>query len=90
LRPGIIEQKYTKHIGLAVFIAYRDEANESKINFKLVEFFSGQLDRRAIDETTGGTDYICDKVNQNSKYINMFSTINPDILNNIKTTYIVN
>jgi hypothetical protein len=41
LRPGIIEQKYTKHIGLAVFIAYRDEANESKINFKLVEFFSG-------------------------------------------------
>ena len=46
-----------------MFIAFRDDANEGKINFKLVEAFSGQLDRRAVDETTGASDYICDKVN---------------------------
>ena len=48
---------------MAVFVAFRDDANEGKINFKLVEAFSGQLDRRAVDETTGASDYICDKVN---------------------------
>lgn len=41
LRPGQVEQKYTKRIGLAVFVAFRDDANEGKINFKLVEAFSG-------------------------------------------------
>ena len=46
-----------------MFVAFRDDANEGKINFKLVGAFSGQLDRRAVDETTGASDYICDKVN---------------------------
>jgi len=63
LRPGQVEQKYTKRVGLAVFMAFRDDANEGKISFKLVEAFSGQLDRRAVDEGTGASDYICDKVN---------------------------
>lgn len=63
LRPGQVEQKYTKRVGLAVFVAFRDDANEGKISFKLVEAFSGQLDRRAVDENTGASDYICDKVN---------------------------
>ena len=58
-----MEQKYTKRIGLAVFVAFRDDANEGKINFKLAEAFSGLLDRRAVDENTGASDYICDKVN---------------------------
>lgn len=41
MRPGFIEQKCTKHVGLAVFVAFRDESNESKISFKLVEMFTG-------------------------------------------------
>ena len=88
LRPGQVEQKYTKSIGLAVFVAFRDEANEGKISFKLVEAFSGQLDRHAVDESTGASDYICDKVNQNSQYVNMFSTVRQDKLDNAKTTFV--
>ena len=87
LRPGAVEQRYTKRVGLAVFIAYRDEANESKIGFKLVEAFSGQLDRRAADGDTGASDFICDKVNQNSQYVNMFSTVRPNLIRSAKTTY---
>lgn len=41
LKPGSVEQKYTRRVGLAVFVAFRDEANESKISFKLVESFDG-------------------------------------------------
>ena len=76
-------------MGLAVFVAYKDEANEGKINFKLVEAFSGQLDRLAVDEQTGKSDYICDKVNRESQYVNMFSTVKPDILRKMKFTYAV-
>ena len=86
LRPGQVEQKYTKRIGLAVFVAFRDESNEGKISFKLVEAFSGQLDRLAVDESTGASDYICDKVNQNSQYVNMFSSVRHDKLDKAKAT----
>lgn len=88
LRPGQVEQKYTKRIGLAVFVAFRDDANEGKISFKLVEAFSGQLDRRAVDESTGASDYICHKVNQNSQYVNMFSTVRRDKLSKAKATFV--
>lgn len=87
LRPGTVEQRYTKRLGLAVFMAYRDDANESKISFKLVEAFSGQLDRHAVDDDTGASDYIIDKVNRESQYVNIFSTVDQNNIAAAKVTY---
>jgi len=88
IQPGSVEQRNLRSVCLAVFVAYRDQANEDKINFKLVEAFSGQLDHLATNPDTGSSDYICDKVNGNSRYVNMFSTVRPGVYGPAKTSLV--
>jgi len=67
------EKDYLKHIGIAVFKAFKDLANDSRISFELVEAFVGSLDRSAQDKMTHASTFIDNVVNSRSRYIRLFS-----------------
>ena len=49
---GYLSRDYMKHIGVVVFKAYKDTANNDKIGFTMLESFVGSLDRNAEDPIT--------------------------------------
>jgi hypothetical protein len=71
-----LDRQYLNQIGVVVFKAFKDSANENKISFIPVESFVGSLDRSAKDESSGERIFIDDIVNGNSKYIGFFSNAN--------------
>lgn len=64
-----------KYVGIAVFKAYADKANNGKIAFKLVESFVGSPVRNS---EPGSLMFIDDVVNEQSTYINVISNIDYD------------
>lgn len=68
---------YLKQIGVVVFKAFKDLDNNGKVNYQLVESFVGSLDKKAKDQITHANIFIDDIVNNNSKYIRMFSNADP-------------
>ena len=63
---GYLSRDYLKHIGVVVFKAYKDTANNDKIGFTLVESFAGSLDRNAEDPVTHVNQYIGNIINDRS------------------------
>lgn len=58
-----------------MFKAVRDQANDNKVEFQMVESFVGSLDKTSRDPETGANDYIGDVVNSSSEYVNFFSNV---------------
>lgn len=75
-----LDTKYLKHIGVVVLKAYRDNANSGQVGFQLLESFVGSLDRNAKDKLTGASIFIDKIVNQSSHYINIFSNVPPQTI----------
>ena len=75
-----LDSTYLKCIGIVVFKAYSDAANSGQVGFQLLESFVGSLDKTAKNEQTGASMYIDKIVNEQSKYINVFTNIQPQII----------
>lgn len=75
--PTIVRQyngfdpKYFKSIGVVVLKLYKDVSGQ--IGFKILESFFGSLDKKNANEND--LRYICNVVNEQSKFINMFTNI---------------
>lgn len=72
---GNFDKQYLKQVGVVVFRAVRDTANDNKVKLTPVESFVGSLDRNAKDRTTSKNIFIDDIVNSQSRYINFFSNV---------------
>jgi len=70
-----LDRKYLKSVGIVVFQAFKDIANNKKLNFSPVESFVGSLDRNARDPSTKASLFIDDIVNSKSNFINVFSNV---------------
>ena len=67
------EKDHMKDIGVVVFKAFKDTANDSRISFMAVEAYYGSLDRTARDKVTEASTFIDNVVNSRSKLIRLFS-----------------
>ena len=67
------EKDHMKDIGVVVFKAFNDTANDSRISFIAVEAYYGSLDRTARDKVTEASTFIDNVVNSRSKLIRLFS-----------------
>lgn len=85
-----LDSTYLKQIGIVVFKAFADPANDSKVNFQMLESFIGSLDKNAKSAIDNSSIFIDNVVNYNSKYINVFSNINPFFLDTVKTLHVSN
>ena len=86
LGDKILDKTYLKQIGLVVFKATKDEANESRVLFTPVEAFVGSLDRNSKDPVTKASNYIGNLVNASSRYVNFFANIKTDQYYNAAAT----
>lgn len=84
------EKDHLKDIGVVVFKAMEDTANNSRISFIAVESFVGSLDRTAKDKTTEASTFIDNVVNSRSKYIRLFSNVDKKNLDRVSTLAICN
>lgn len=71
--PKHFEKDYMKSIGVVVFKAFKDTANDSRISFTPLEAYVGSLDRTARDKVTEASTFIDNVVNSRSKCIRLFS-----------------
>ena len=90
--PGIIfrnadtlSAEYLKHIGIVVFMMVREASNNGKISFIPLESYIGTLGKTDIDEITGASTYICNIINNSSRYINVFANITDTNSDNFNT-----
>lgn len=77
------DTQYLKYIGVVVFKAYSDKANNNYITLTPVESFIGSLLRTAVDPQTRKSIFIDNIINTQSNYINLFSSANQTVLNNV-------
>lgn len=84
------EKDYLKHIGVVVFKAFKDLANDSRISFQPVEAYVGSLDRAAKDKISHASIFIDDVVNSRSKTIRLFSNIDRKNIERTSTLAICN
>lgn len=75
VNSNTIEKRYLKSVGLVVFAAALDEANENKLNFIPLEAYVGTLGMSDIDPKSGSSTYIGNMVNDNSQYVYFFSNV---------------
>lgn len=68
------DQEHFKKIGIVVFQAFIDNANNRKINFQVLESFVGSLDSSEKADASGTSVFIDNVVNSNSKYVRVFSS----------------
>lgn len=71
--PKHFEKDCMKSIGVVVFKAFKDTANDSRISFTPLEAYVGSLDRTARDKVTEASTFIDNVVNSRSKCIRLFS-----------------
>ena len=83
-----IDKSNLKSIGICVYRAYKDTANNNQVSFEFLESFIGSLDRTSKDQATNASNYIVNVVNQNSKYINVFANFSTSMLKSIDTLLI--
>ena len=69
-----LDRQYLKHICVAVFQAVKSQSDDS-VEIRLIESFTGSLDKTSKSEETGASDYICDVVNGRSRFINVFANV---------------
>lgn len=74
--PQHYDQEHFKKIGIVVLSAFIDNANNKKLNFKILESFVGSLDKYARSTSDNSSIFIDNVVNNNSNYIKCFSAAN--------------
>lgn len=74
--PQHFDKEHFKKIGVVVLSAFIDNANNMKLNFKVLESFIGSLDKSVRSITDNSDIFIDHVVNNNSKYIRLFSAAN--------------
>lgn len=79
-----------KKIGILVLKVYNDTANDNKLNFEVLESFIGSIDKNARNQITNSIEYIDTIVNSQSQYINVFTNIDANDLQNACFTAIKN
>jgi len=72
---GDLDYEYLHQISVSVVQMYVDSNNNNKINTSIIETFVGSLNRSAINPNTGESIFIQTIVNNNSRYINLFSNV---------------
>ena len=70
------DKEHFKKIGVVVLSAFVDNANNMKLNFKVLESFVGSLDKDSRSINDNSDIFIDHVVNNNSKYIRLFSAAN--------------
>lgn len=70
------DTEHFKKIGVVVLSAFIDKSNNSKLNFSVLESFTGSLDKTARSLTDNSSIFIDKIVNDNSQYIRLFSDAN--------------
>lgn len=70
------DKEHFKKIGVVVLSSFIDNANNMKLNFKVLESFVGSLDKDTRSITDNSDIFIDHIVNSNSKYIRFFSAAN--------------
>ena len=70
VKPGLLKQ-----VGLVVFQMFKDVQDGGKTDFVPVEAFVGSFDRNATDEITHASTFLDNIVNQQSRYVNIFSNL---------------
>jgi hypothetical protein len=83
---GKLVRKHLKDIGVVVFKMEVDKSLDYKVAITPVESFVGSLNRLEIDEDTKQNRFIDNIVNDNSKYINLFSNVNFSTHNDTQLT----
>jgi len=73
-----------------VFRAFADSSNSGKVNVEVLESFVGSLNKNAKSPIDKSTRFIDTLVNNNSQYINLFSNVSDDILNQVPLLHINN
>ncbi len=71
-----LNKTYLNQIGIVVYRMYANPNNDNRIAFEPVESFVGSLNPDAVDDVTGETIYIGNRINTTSRYINFFSNVN--------------
>lgn len=89
-RHNHFDTTYLKQIGVVVLKMFKDQANDDKISFSVLETFIGSLDRTAKDQYTNASIFIDDIINRKSNYINFFSNVDPIYMKNIDLVTITN
>lgn len=84
------EKDHLKDIGVVVFKAFEDTANDSRISFMPVEAFIGSLDRTSKDKITEASKFIDNVVNSRSRYIRLFSNVEKKNLDGASTLVLCN
>ena len=70
-----LNRTYLNQIGIVVCRMYANPNNDNRIAFDVLESYVGSLNPNAVDDVTGASIYIGNKINTASKYINFFSNI---------------
>lgn len=87
---GKFDRDNLRKIGIVVVKAYKDTAYGNKINFSLLEAFSGSLNKAALDPSTGESTYIGSLINGSSNYIELYSNISTASLPDVNSIYYIN
>lgn len=90
LNNGHFDSLHLKDITIAVFRAYRDPSIKTNVTFKLLEAFSGSLDKNSKDPINKSSRFIEDIVNSQSQYIRLFSNIDQNLVKMCSTIGIAN
>jgi len=70
--------------------AFSDDANNGKVNYEILESFVGSLDKTDKSPVDNSSIFIDNIVNNTSKYINVFSNVDRNLLKQADTLYINN
>lgn len=85
-----LENDTFKKIGIVVLQAYKDTANGNHMSFKVLEAFTGTLDKTSKDQLTHSSMFIDDVVNSRSRYIRVFSNADRVSLQQASTIVVKN
>jgi len=70
--------------------AFSHDANNGKVNYEILESFVGSLDKSDKSPVDNSSIFIDNIVNNTSKYINVFSNVDRNLLKQADTLYINN
>ena len=71
-----------------MFRAFVDSSNSGKVNVEVLESFIGSLSKNAKSPVDRSSRFIDTIVNNNSQYINLFSNISDNVLNQVPLLHI--
>lgn len=73
---GAVKADRRDFVTVVVGKTYVDQDNDGKVGAVILEAFAGSLDQNSIDQVTGESDYLVNRVNIGSSYIKMIRNTN--------------